>query len=173
MYLARLLIFQNARKMQHRCKVVSMQDEVFEILEGSMGYVFNGKEGLLKAGENATLPAGEPHTFWNAEPEKTLKQKVDIVLQVSHDLHIPAVSYILIKGVSCLRFVVIASHPPPPAPAHPPSHKHIAILKWDNASMRPLRILEVSYQRQSQGKPLSVICIAAPHSESKWATLTK
>lgn len=53
-------------------------DEVFEILEGTMGYVFEGKEGLLQAGQKATLPAGKPHTFWNAEPTKLLRQKASL-----------------------------------------------------------------------------------------------
>ena len=52
------------------------QDELFEVVEGEMGYVFGGKEGILKQGESANLPAGISHTFWNAHPEKRLVQRV-------------------------------------------------------------------------------------------------
>ena len=52
------------------------QDELFEVVEGEMGYVFGGKEGILKQGESANLPAGLSHTFWNAHPEKRLVQRV-------------------------------------------------------------------------------------------------
>lgn len=52
------------------------QDEVFEIVDGLLGYVNDGKEGLLRKGEKVTLEAGKTHTFWNAEPNTTLVQKV-------------------------------------------------------------------------------------------------
>lgn len=58
-------------------KVVDfLQDEVFTVLEGTMGYVYGGKEGVMKTGESARLLRGIPHTFWNAEPSRILRQKV-------------------------------------------------------------------------------------------------
>lgn len=41
------------------------QDEYFEVLKGSLGFVLNGKEGVLnpKSGPGL-IPAGGRHTFW-------------------------------------------------------------------------------------------------------------
>ena len=43
-----------------------MQDEVFTVLEGTMGYIVEGVEGVTTTG--VTMPVGKSHTFWNADP---------------------------------------------------------------------------------------------------------
>jgi mannose-6-phosphate isomerase-like protein (cupin superfamily) len=46
------------------------QEERFEILKGSVGFRFGGKEFVAGPGERLTVPAGTPHRFWNASEEE-------------------------------------------------------------------------------------------------------
>ncbi|KAJ9094730.1 hypothetical protein QFC21_005888 [Naganishia friedmannii] len=40
------------------------QDEHFEVVSGTMGYLVNGKQGILHKGESLKSPAGDRHTIW-------------------------------------------------------------------------------------------------------------
>jgi mannose-6-phosphate isomerase-like protein (cupin superfamily) len=40
--------------------------ERFQVLEGTLGVLLDGKKHLLAAGEYVTILPGMPHTFWNA-----------------------------------------------------------------------------------------------------------
>ena len=42
--------------------------EVFVVLEGTAGFVVDGKEVEARAGQVVVGPAGQPHRFWNAGP---------------------------------------------------------------------------------------------------------
>jgi len=42
------------------------QTEVFEILEGTVGFLAGGKEIVAGAGETVVVEPGTPHKFWNA-----------------------------------------------------------------------------------------------------------
>ena len=42
------------------------QEERFEILDGSVGFMLGGKEFVAGPGEKLTVPTGTPHRFWNA-----------------------------------------------------------------------------------------------------------
>jgi mannose-6-phosphate isomerase-like protein (cupin superfamily) len=53
------------------------QVERFDVLEGEIAYLAQGKEGRIGKGEHITLPAGAPHTYWNSGKD-TLKYKVTI-----------------------------------------------------------------------------------------------
>jgi Cupin domain len=46
------------------------QEERFEILDGSVGFMLGGKEFVAGPGEKLTVPAGTPHHFWNAGEEE-------------------------------------------------------------------------------------------------------
>ncbi len=46
------------------------QEERFEILDGSVGFMLEGKEFVAGPGEKLTVPAGTPHRFWNAGEEE-------------------------------------------------------------------------------------------------------
>jgi mannose-6-phosphate isomerase-like protein (cupin superfamily) len=41
-------------------------EERFEVINGKLGVVLDGKEQVLNVGEAVTIPPGTPHTFWNA-----------------------------------------------------------------------------------------------------------
>ena len=61
-----------------------LQDEIFTVLEGKMGYSLDGKEGVTTKG--VTVPVGRHHTFWNADPKTILTVKV-IPLHHVHSQH--------------------------------------------------------------------------------------
>ena len=44
------------------------QTETFDVREGSLCYLINGKQGRLRAGQKVDIPPYRPHTFWN-DPE--------------------------------------------------------------------------------------------------------
>src|ERR687898_1351691 len=46
------------------------QEERFEILDGSVGFMLGGKEFIAGPGEKLTVPTGTPHRFWNAGEEE-------------------------------------------------------------------------------------------------------
>ena len=46
------------------------QEERFEILDGSVGFMLGGKEFVAGPGEKLTVPTGTPHRFWNAGEEE-------------------------------------------------------------------------------------------------------
>jgi mannose-6-phosphate isomerase-like protein (cupin superfamily) len=46
------------------------QEERFEILDGSAGFMLGGEEFVAGPGEKLTVPAGTPHRFWNAGVEE-------------------------------------------------------------------------------------------------------
>ena len=46
------------------------QEERFEILDGSVGFMLGGKEFVAGPGERLAVPAGTPHRFWNAGEEE-------------------------------------------------------------------------------------------------------
>jgi mannose-6-phosphate isomerase-like protein (cupin superfamily) len=46
------------------------QEERFEILDGSVGFMLGEKEFVAGPGEKLTVPAGTPHRFWNAGEEE-------------------------------------------------------------------------------------------------------
>ena len=46
------------------------QEERFEILDGSAGFMLGGEEFVAGPGEKLTVPAGTPHRFWNASEEE-------------------------------------------------------------------------------------------------------
>lgn len=46
------------------------QEERFEILDGSVGFMLGGKEFVAGPGEKLTVPVGTPHRFWNAGEEE-------------------------------------------------------------------------------------------------------
>jgi mannose-6-phosphate isomerase-like protein (cupin superfamily) len=46
------------------------QEERFEILVGSAGFMLGGKEFVAGPGEKLTVPTGTPHRFWNASEEE-------------------------------------------------------------------------------------------------------
>ena len=46
------------------------QEERFEILDGSVGFMLRGKEFVAGPGEKLTVPTGTPHRFWNAGEEE-------------------------------------------------------------------------------------------------------
>ena len=46
------------------------QEERFEILDGSVGFMLGGKEFVEGPGEKLTVPTGTPHRFWNAGEEE-------------------------------------------------------------------------------------------------------
>lgn len=48
-----------------------LQDEGFEILEGSLDFCIGGQERRLEAGESLIIPKGTPHNWWNASDEET------------------------------------------------------------------------------------------------------
>lgn len=41
-------------------------EERFEVLEGWLGVLIDGKQHVLQVGEEVLIPPGTPHTFWNA-----------------------------------------------------------------------------------------------------------
>ena len=62
-----------------------LQDEVFTVLEGTMGYVIEGVEGQKTKGATCTMPVGKSHTFWNADPNAILTVKVIPLHQVQSE----------------------------------------------------------------------------------------
>ncbi|QKY20833.1 cupin domain-containing protein [Halolamina sp. CBA1230] len=42
------------------------QDEILEVVSGTLGVWHDGETRTLDAGERAVIPAGDPHRFWNA-----------------------------------------------------------------------------------------------------------
>jgi mannose-6-phosphate isomerase-like protein (cupin superfamily) len=46
------------------------QEERFEILDGSVGFMLGGNEFVAGPGEKLAVPAGTPHRFWNAGEEE-------------------------------------------------------------------------------------------------------
>jgi mannose-6-phosphate isomerase-like protein (cupin superfamily) len=46
------------------------QEERFEVLDGSVGFMLGRKEFVAGPGEKLTVPAGTPHRFWNAGEEE-------------------------------------------------------------------------------------------------------
>ena len=51
-----------------------LQDEVMEIISGTMGYTLEGEE--LATTTMVSLPVGKRHTIWNADPSTELRYKV-------------------------------------------------------------------------------------------------
>lgn len=47
------------------------EDETFHVLEGAMGYEFDGARGVLTPGQSAFLPRNKPHRFFNAHDGMT------------------------------------------------------------------------------------------------------
>ena len=45
------------------------QDETFEVHEGTLVYIIDGKQGKLTAGQRKTIPHRVIHTFWNDSSE--------------------------------------------------------------------------------------------------------
>ena len=43
-----------------------LQEERFEVLDGSVGFRVRGTSFVAERGERITIPAKTPHTFWNA-----------------------------------------------------------------------------------------------------------
>ena len=58
-----------------------LQDEVMEILSGTMGVVIEGEE--LATTTIVRLPVGKRHTIWNADPSTELHYKVGHLLNVA------------------------------------------------------------------------------------------
>jgi mannose-6-phosphate isomerase-like protein (cupin superfamily) len=40
--------------------------ERFEVVQGQLGVILDGKRQLLDVGKEVLIPSGTPHTFWNA-----------------------------------------------------------------------------------------------------------
>ena len=53
-----------------------LQDEVVEILTGTMGYILEGEE--LATTTRVSIPVGKCHTIWNADPSTELHYKVSL-----------------------------------------------------------------------------------------------
>ena len=54
-----------------------LQDEVFEILTGTMGYTLEGEELATTTG--VSIPVGKRHTFWSADSSTELHYKVSLL----------------------------------------------------------------------------------------------
>ena len=44
--------------------------EKYELLEGTLHVLMNGKDHAVAAGERLEIPQGTPHSFWNADDER-------------------------------------------------------------------------------------------------------
>ena len=65
-------------------------DEAWYVLEGSLGFVFDGTEFSVGAGGAAVAKAGVAHTFWNAAPTSTryliiMTPRIREMIAVLHD----------------------------------------------------------------------------------------
>ena len=56
------------------------QTETFDVKEGTLCYVIDGKEGKLEAGQMTSIPPYRPHTFWN-DPSTGTDLHVHITVQ--------------------------------------------------------------------------------------------
>ena len=72
---------------------VPLQDEIFEVQKGKVGYVCDGLEGEMEQGKAYTLPAGTVHTFWNLEPDHPFEMKVSSRIATVTSIHIEACIY--------------------------------------------------------------------------------
>lgn len=47
-------------------------DEIWHVLEGTLGFRIGDKEARAPAGTTVIVPAGVPHTYWEVEPSRYL-----------------------------------------------------------------------------------------------------
>ena len=59
-----------------------LQEEVFTVLNGTMGYIADGVEGSTTKG--VAVPVGKSHTFWNADPDTALIARVTSFTEKPH-----------------------------------------------------------------------------------------
>ena len=64
----------NGVSCSNRMVTLVPQDEVVEILNGTIGYTLEGDE--LATTTRVSIPVGKRHTIWNADPSTELHYKV-------------------------------------------------------------------------------------------------